>query len=647
MQTIDLVRFLRSTDCAVASELSSRFDASVRTVRAHIHEANTALKGIASIRFSRQLNGYHLLVHDGRALDVWLGHSESLVSNSNRLSPEGRVAYLINDLIQRTDWVTISDFATLLFISPQSISKDLKAAETIIARYGLRIVKKPRYGIRIEGSEMARRLCLAGYVSQYPNEIDRLALRSDGELAINPGRVTTCIENVLNETDLYLSSVAFSNLVAHVVVALFRITKACYIPLDEQQLSALRDSPEFPIARRIAMNIGHVCKIDVPESEMAYIAIHLAGKKTLVSHVGVDPESSQGELVITQEIWSAVSAALDRIWESFQFDLRSDLELRMNLARHLVPLASRLKYRLRADNPILDQIKLRYPLAFSMALDVGIALEEWSGTQLCEEETGYIALALALALERKRSASPKRNILVVCATGLGTTRLLESAIRRTFGAKIGDIVHCDALHVQGIDFSGIDYVFTTVPLDVSVPVPVQQISCFLDADDISDIDKLLDGSSRETRFLTQLFDEDLFIAHLTGQDRFAILDSMCDRLIKDANVSPKLTDLVIAREEKASTAFGNSIALPHPARAVSDRTRICVGLLDQPVAWGEQEVQIVLLVSIGIDDREALDFFFSRAARLLSNPLKVKRLLETRRFETFIYQFGSTGNAHE
>ncbi len=90
-----------------------------------------------------------------------------------------------------------------------------------------------------------------------------------------------------------------------------------------------------------------------------------------------------------------------------------------------------------------------------------------------QAETGYIALAFALALDRLREEGPRRNVVVVCASGLGTSRLLEHAIRRQFGDRIDKVVPCDALHVEAMDFTGFDYIFTTVPLEGEFPIPVQ------------------------------------------------------------------------------------------------------------------------------------------------------------------------------
>ena len=87
--------------------------------------------------------------------------------------------------------------------------------------------------------------------------------------------------------------------------------------------------------------------------------------------------------------------------DEFRFDFSSDLELRMNLARHIGPLGYRLEYHMHMDNPMLPDIKTRFPLAYSMAAGTSQVLERHFGSQPSDEELGYIAMAFALALEQQ------------------------------------------------------------------------------------------------------------------------------------------------------------------------------------------------------------------------------------------------------
>lgn len=99
---------------------------------------------------------------------------------------------------------------------------------------------------------------------------------------------------------------------------------------------------------------------------------------------------------------------------------------------------------------------------------------------------------------------------MVCASGAGSARLLEYRVRKEFGAFVDQVEVCDVFDVSKIDFSHIDYVFTTVPLNEDVPVPVREVKYFLDSEEASSIKDML-SLAREINFsIMRYFSRDLF-----------------------------------------------------------------------------------------------------------------------------------------
>lgn len=647
VQAIELVTYLRGRESVPADELKAAFDVSSRTVRLYVQRTNEALAGIAHISYARKLAGYTLVVTDEAALDAWAERMGAF-ADSDTTAAGKRVSYLINDLVLRNDWVTIADMAQVLFVSPQSVSKDLKAVAGKLAEFGLTLERKPRYGVRVVGPEMARRLCLASIASE-----GLIGSRAFGDEALPQvvKDVAACIEEALAETSFYISMLAFQNLVVHIVVAFRRIQDRCLILLDDEMLERIARTSEFAAARRVADRLIEKFGIELPDTEVAYIAIHLAGKKSIVpaddaapsempapgapKGPAADGADASHNLVIPEEVWGVVTEMLGRVWELFHFDFRDNLELRMNLARHIVPLATRLRFNLSVDNPLLSDIRMRFPLAFAMAGEASGVLAAHYGASLSEEETGYIALAFALALDRLREEGPKRNVLVVCASGLGTSRLLESAIRRRFGGRIDRIVPCDALHVSTADLTGIDYIFTTVPLEGEFPVPIQEIHSFLDDIDIRQIDELLSDAPPATAG-TGLFDPAWFEPHLKARTPTEAIRALAGRMVELGAAAAELVELAVAREEVSSTAFGSGLALPHPIRSLPGPTRVCAGIPERPIRWGDKDVELVLLVVIGDDGRNALDWLFSRIAELLSHEERVRCIADDRGYATLV-----------
>lgn len=639
LREMQVVQAVRGNPGITGSELASMLGVTDRSVRAYVKGANARLDGCASIVCERCC-GYTLSVNDEQRLTAWL-EDECKPAARGGITPEERVAFLLNNLLTRTDWVTIDELSELLHVCRMTISADLKCVEEQLARFDLALERRPRYGMRVQGDEARRRVCLADSV------VGSLVASRDGEFEApcdgcpSPVRldaVAELVDSALEQSGWAINSLVYHNLLVHIAIAVLRAGEGSFVPMDEATLERIRRSAAFEAAGLVAKNVESVFDVRLPESEVAYIAIHLAGKQsTIPGDVLEDGESDP--LVIDDEVWDAVSEMLDLVWKIYRFDLRSDLELRMNLARHIVPLSVRLRYGMKLENPVLSDTRKRFPLAYAMAVDSGVVLADRYGAALSEDETGYIALAFALALERQKTAIAKKNILIVCATGHGSACMLEHRYRQQFGEHLDQIFTCDASHVDRCDFSKIDYVFTTVPLACALPVPVREVSFFLDSSDAALVSDLLAAdempASCEDEFSVRL-PERLSFEHMQAADKEEALDAMCGRMVDVAGVAPSIRELVDKREACVPTTFGNGVAIPHPLEPVCDRTVVAVGLLDNPIDWSGQSVSVVILIAISHEDGESMRRLMSAIADFVTNPGDIARLLETRSRELFV-----------
>ncbi|MDD5845291.1 MAG: BglG family transcription antiterminator [Olsenella sp.] len=617
VRALDIIQIVQKQPGITQTELAKSLDVSQRTIRSGVRHANDFLGSTAHIVHHRN-DGYELIIDDAMAFAA-TGATESFFVDSLPSEPEERVGYLLSNLVQRDDWVTLDDLSAQLFVSRASVSADLRTVEKILSRYGLKIARRPRYGIRVEGSEMARRLCIAGMVLDGATNSD--------DILPSLEKVSSCTREALDYTKFKINSDAYHNLVVHVAVSMRRIAAGDVIGVPSEDLNRLKETSAYYAASRIAMNLADNFETEIPEQEVAYLAMHLIGRQF------IDDEASEDMgLIISDEIWSVVGTMLAIVRGAFGVDFGGDLELRMNLARHLVPLSVRLKYRMRVQNPLLDEIIEHYPLAWSMARATASVLEKAYGTYPSDEEIGYIALTFALALERKRDVPARKNIVVVCGSGQGVARMLEWRFREDFGPWLNSIKTCDASEISALDFTNIDYVFTTVPLSFIPPVPVRRVNTFLDETDVKRVRSTLEGSD-DCYSPIDYFDVNLFFPHLAFSKKDEVLDFLCKQIESQRTIHGNLRELVEERERLAETSFGNQVAMPHPYEPVADETFVCVGLLDEALLWDSHPVRAVFLVCITRED-VALDGFYRVLTPVLSSEDSVERLVEHQDWST-------------
>ena len=447
-----------------------------------------------------------------------------------------------------------------------------------------------------------------------------------------------CVEH----HDVSLNDFAIRNLVIHVVVAINRIKQQCYVAGQEDALKRIQCSYEYSVAQKLVNCLSSEFDVEFPQTEVAYIAIHLASKK-MFKDISESPN-----LVITDDVFAVTRQMIDLVWSSFRFDFRNDLELHMSLARHIVPLSVRLHYNLQIENPLLTDIQYRMPLAYLMAMESSTILAKEYEATLSEHEVAYLALAFALALERKRTELPKKNVLCVCATGLGTSKILGIRIKEEFGPYIGSITTCNLSQISQIDFSHIDYVFSTVEIESPLPVPVCYSGFLLD--DINK-DLLVKDLLRrdEQEEFAKHFSEHLFFSHLAYRSKEEVLNFLVNQLcnIERSNISvseDEFRALVFDRETLAMTAFGNLVALPHPSRPVSERTCVAVGLLDNPIDWDGHDVAAVFLILVSCSEDEKTRLFNKNMASLLMDKEAICSLVKHQSFSNFVGQITSSGD---
>lgn len=658
-----IVRYVLANPGISSADLSRHFDVSERTIRTYVKRANERLDGFACL-VKKNRGGYSVKVTDGPALNAWLESMHMNIARGN-MQPEDRVAYLLNDLLDRTDWVTVDELCHALCVSRPTVSGDLKRVEERLEEFDLKIEKRPHYGIRVIGEELSRRLCLASSVVEslareeaatgkaLPGGGDKTSIVEGAQAG--PCRMTSLdkiakiVDAAVDEFDFQINSLTYQNLLVHISIALMRIQEGNYVPVDLGANSCICDDRVADVAAGIAARIRCELGVELPESEQSYIAIHLAGKE-MIADPDTAVEGEEGEetgLVISEEVWSVVSQMLEVVWKSFRYDFRDDLELRMNLARHIVPLVVRLRYHLHIDNPILTDIRRRYPLAYSMALDSSAVLAEHYGATLSENEVGFIAMAFALSLERHRTELPKKNILVVCASGRGSARMLEYRYRQEFGAYVDSIQTCDVAHVSKADFSKIDYVFTTVPLREALPVPVRQIEFFFDDAEVREVRRLL--STREPDALdpsfAARFSKQLFFAHKTFASKKEALVFLCKQMEGTGRVAENFSELVMRREDCVATSFGNEVAMPHPLEPVCDRSFAAVTLLDEPLDWGNGSVKAIFMVAISTEDNDELGGMFDVLAEAFNDADGISKLMQEQSYEALMDLFAAHSRA--
>lgn len=611
----NLLSLLAQDEYKTADALAVQMNLSSKTLRNLIGELNTVLEKNGARIVSRRGMGYVLEITDldvFQTLFIRYGENQNIPTDS-----AGRVQFIVEQFLKNNDFIKIEDICDTVFVSRKTLAADIKKAEEFFEEFHLHIERKPHYGMRLVGEEFQFRQCITRYTQMKHEKI----LGYEKTIDQDEHQIAALVLEAIENEEYHISDVGFNSLILHITVAIHRVKAGQYVSVPDEEYICYIDESDYRLAEKCMEHIESCLNIQFPEEEVRYLAIHFAGK-----------ESGQN-LVINSDIQSAVKEMLQEIYEVFQYDIREDLELIMALGRHLVPLLIRMKYGMRLTNPLLDEVKKRYSFAYTMAVQACAVLERRFHSILDANEVSYIALALALSMERKSRQIEKKKVLFVCTSGAGTAALMAYRMRESFRDYIGEIITCNQRSIGKQDFSQIDYVFTTVPLRERIPVPICEIKGLLEFSDFAGIKRFLDND--QEKIILEYYPENLFFTDVPGKTKEEVLDEIIRRISLVRKLPDGFKKAVLKREQLARTCMGNQAAMPHPCKVMTEETFVSVSILGEAVQWDEsQTVQAVFLVSVSKKKKKKIQNFYMVTSKLLLDTESIKILVKEKDYKT-------------
>ena len=84
------------------------------------------------------------------------------------------------------------------------------------------------------------------------------------------------------------------------------------------------------------------------------------------------------------------------------------------------------------------------------------------------------------------------------------------------------------------------------------------------------------------------------------------------------------------------TDFGNNVAIPHPEECFVKENVVCVAILDKPIRWSANTVQLVILAAIYDSASAQAQKFYQLTSSLISDRVRVKRIIAKQEYEHFM-----------
>ena len=525
-----------------------------------------------------------------------------------------RISYIISRLLDSNDYLKSADLADEMYISRSQISNDIKLAKNMLSSYHLTLISKPYYGIKIIGKENDIR----NYIIQEKLKIKNLVcdeITHSFNSHEHIDDINNIVIKILTHSHYIISDIALQNLILHIVTAVNRIKSGHLIHMD-----SLNISPVYAHVIEISKNILEKCadiyNFEFNDDEIFFLALNLYGKR------GFDKQE-----FITDEINNLVFLGLYKIKEIFGLDFTSNLNLRISLGLHILPLLTRINTNMQLRNIMTFNIKQKYTLAYDLASTFTNTIIP-SDKKILDDEIAYVALHFVNYID-ENSPQKKKRMLIISSLRRSETILLQNNILRNFPSiKEVKIIPKNSLSTTNVNNYN---VICTTENDIFINNnKIQKISYFLNDTDIKKIELLLDGFNGPKDIL-DCFSEDLFY-YGDAPSKNAVIKWLYEMAYKQGLADEKLYHSIMNHENVTSTYFGNYLAIPHPEIFLSETSFISVAILPKPILWDDEYVDIVFLVSIQKNNPNAFKLW-SYLSFLISNNTTLEEIKKEPTFQ--------------
>lgn len=601
-------------------------------------------------------SGPHLERHKARGVRVrvaeperrrWLDQWDPAASGPvYHYSPEERLSVILAALLERESGVSANRLADQLGVSRRTVVGDLRRAEAWLARRQLQLIRATR-GVRAAGSEAAWRQALAELMAPGAQP-GPLAPLPEDEMAL----IRAATRAAVSMLPFELADVAVAGLVFHLAVAVQRLRLGHDIRMAPADLAELGRTPEFPVAAQLCHDLGSQLGLRFPADECGYVTLHLLGAKAAGYPAQLEPFAHLGDARLVPLVHHFIRAAGIRLGT----DLTRDPDLFRGLLVHLRPALYRLRYGLRVVNPLREEIQTRYGSLLDAVAAAARPLAEALQVSITPDELAFLTMHVGASLERTGPARRAPRVLLVCGSGIGTARLLQTRLQRRLpDLQIVDVVPLSRLP-EAQSRTSPDLIVSTIPLPRPGPSPpVILVSPFLTSADADRIRQTLPAVTAviEERMhgpvLAEVLDARTIALDVTVGGWEEAVRTAGALLVGAGKVQPAYVDAMVETVRRIGPyiVIDRGVAMPH-ARPEDGVFSLGFSLLRLavPVPFGHAANDPVrLVICLASPDAETHLRALSQLATLLSDAA-ARQTLETGTLDQILDLVGQMPDAN-
>lgn len=617
--------------CSVES-LAAKLDVSQKTIRNDIKELNCLLGGYACI--SNNKGTCKLIVFAPKGFTEIrnkIYKQEDLFNSSHT-----RMAYMFWQLMHAEEPYLTDDLSEEMKVARTTTIGDLNRLRKVIEKYDLKIKGKANTGLALCGDEYKIRLFILENIYE--------------QLYLNLPLGQIIREKLYDfQERLSMDALGFGFFYRFFVVMIQRMESGHTIKKLEPKYEELYGSSAYMIVDEFLNEIEQVKGYKISKEERLFLSISVAGMRTPANTAEIEQKIS-----ISEGVADLIIEILDRIKAELNVTVVAN-ELFDDFVYHVFFMINRLKYGFHIYNPMVDDFKNKYSVAYKMAEIAKGVLEERVGIEMTEDEMGFLAAYFGVFLLEQEPEKKRCKIAIVCGSGKIIGRLIENQLKKIFDVEPEFEIFYGIFDENRKD--DFDYIVTTTELHMDTKTPVIFMDEVFDREYIQRKFENMRYLSEAGRTIRKGIDS-LFM-NLLDETRFFVLDQessydenvdrMARALTNQGELDAGFAQRVREREKYSTMVLDQNIAFPHTKNMLSKLT-LAMGVFPDMLKddkYGNIRIIILLGIPESMEDDTVLVRLYDDILSIGKKPDVIPKIQKMESYREFLLYIAEENNIFE
>lgn len=582
-----ILNIMEQKQSVTVDYLSEKMDVSSKTIKNDIKEINNSLKGHAIIE--NKNNSYILYIFDISQYEQL--KNEVYMHDDFMNSPNSRTVFIMQKLMN-TDCPYLTDeLAYDMNIGRTTVNGDLKKLRKMLEGYNIQIEGKTNTGISLKGNELDIRFFILenmyeGIYKKYPIDLDLIdAIK---EIALK----------------YELDSVSVEYFIKFFTIMIDRFLKGNPIVKLDEKYMELKENSSYIFAKEISEKISKILMTDLPEEEILFISIPIAGMRTPTNAKTIEM------LNIKKDTEELISKIKDIIKQEMNINIYSE-QVMQEFMYHIKFMINRMKYGLKIRGIDTEEIKNSNSVAYAVAELAADVIEKEEKIDISKEEIALMSVYFGIMIDKSNLEKNKiYSIAIICGTGRISARVVESNLKKIIKNETVMDIYSDS-KINSEILNSYDLVVSTVKLNVDTDTEIIYIKNVLDKSELKRKIELLKYSDKKE--ISVIKGMNSIMLSKLDENRFFVLDKsysysenvnmMIDILENEGHLDSGFKERIRKREEKSSMIFEDTVAFPHTINYASDNIELALGVVPENMVDEKGKyIKLVFLLGLPEDD---------------------------------------------